>query len=269
MNITSYFDYRPFLRHLIHNLPQKGRGQIGKMARHLRIHSSLISQILSGQKDFSLEQANDLSQYLGLSPFETDYFLFLVQHSRAGTKALKNYFANKLKDLQAQSLDIKNRIPEDYKLTAKEYSVFYSSWLYSVVWLFTSVGSGQTIESVSQRFEISRTKASEILHFLVDVGLCVFEKDKYKMGPNQIHLERTSPFLSKHHSNWRVKAIQRCEDLDHEELMFTSPISISKKDFLALREGLVEFIKAAAERIEKSPAEELACLNLDFFFIKK
>ncbi len=47
------------------------------------------------------------------------------------------------------------------------------------------------------------------------------------------------------------------------------PISISKTSFEKLREEMVKFIKKFLEEVHACDPEELACLNLDFFWIKK
>ncbi len=269
MTIFEFTDERLFLREYIDNLPKNGRGEISKIAKHLGVHSSFISQILAGTKDFNIEQAQELANYLGLNSLETDYFILMVQISRAGTNNLKTYFRTKLNSLKNQSLEVAKRIPQDRKLTEYECSIFYSSWLYLAVWLQTSIDAGQSLESIANRFDIPRARISEILEFLISTQLVRIEKDLYVMGPQLIHLDRSSPFLVKHHINWRVKAIQRSEDLTSEEMMFTSPLSISRKNFAQLREQIMELIKNASNLVTKSPAEDLACLNLDLFWIKK
>lgn len=65
----------------------------------------------------------------------------------------------------------------------------------------------------------------------------------------------------------RLKAIERSENLASEELMFTSPFSISKKDFNYLREEILKLIKSTSLVIKDSPAEEVACLNFDLIWI--
>lgn len=52
---------------------------------------------------------------------------------------------------------------------------------------------------------------------------------------------------------------------EDRELFFTAPMSISKKDFARIRERLNAFIKEAVEIAKESQAEELCCLNIDFF----
>ena len=107
-----------------------------------------------------------------------------------------------------------------------------------------------------------------MMQFLTDTKLIIVEGPLYKMGPQRTHLESSSPLIQKHHSNWRLKALQRSDSLDPEELMYTSPVSLSREDFKIIREDLVLMIKKVLDRVHPSPAEEVACLNIDFFWVK-
>jgi hypothetical protein len=96
MSVFEFDNYRKFVRHAISTTPALGRGSVKKMATALRVHPSLISQVLSGSKDFTSEQANDIASFLNLNELETEYFLCLVDIERAGTSRLKTFLQNKL-----------------------------------------------------------------------------------------------------------------------------------------------------------------------------
>lgn len=268
MSIFNFKDYRPFLKDYIKKLPQNGRGQVNKIADFIGVNSTLVSQVLGGYKDFTIEQAHVLSEYLGLSEIETDYFLLLVQLERAGTKKLKDHFRKKINEVAEASLNLKNRVAVDRKLSDHERAVFYSSWLYSAVRLFCSLGDGKTIDEICDRFLLERSRGVEILQFLTETNLCVHEGAVYKLNAQKTHLEQGSPFLARHYSNWRVKAIQRSENLEKKELMFTAPFSVSKADFELLREDFLEAIQKLYKRVGDTDPEEVACVNVDLFWVK-
>jgi len=69
----------------------------------------------------------------------------------------------------------------------------------------------------------------------------------------------------KHHANWRFRAIQKMDQREDSEMFFSSPMSISKSDFQRIREVFAKSIQAALEICKASPAEEVVCLNIDFF----
>ncbi len=241
---------------------------MNRIAEQIGVHPTLVSQVLSGQRDFSVEQIYKLSTYLGLPALEADYFILLLQYERAGTSDLKSYYKGKIGHLKKESLKVSRRIKEHRSLSEYERSIFYSSRIYMAIWLFTSVSDGQTIESVSRKFAISRVQASEVLSFLKSVQLCKERDGVYQMSEQHIHLEYGSPFLARHHTHWRLQSLKRIDDLTEEELMFTSPFSISKKDFVKIREELLKLIQSTSPIIKDSPAEDIACMNLELFWIK-
>ena len=66
-----------------------------------------------------------------------------------------------------------------------------------------------------------------------------------------------------------MKAIQKMDFREKAELFFTGPMSISKKDFEGIREKLNLFLTELVETAKASPAEDLFCLNIDFFAVDK
>lgn len=269
MSIFEFNDYKLFLRSEIRRRPNSGRGEFSRLAEYLGINATMVSQIMTGSKDFTLEQAKKVSTYFALPKLETDYLLILVQVERAGTQDLKNYFREKRDELRRESQKISKRISSERVLTDLQRSIFYASHLYSAIHLFCSVDDGQDLESIIKKFDITRTRAQEILQFLISTGLCIQVNGLYKMGTQSTHVEKGSPFLIKHHSNWRIAAIQKSEDISDDEMMFTANISLSKKDFNKIRETLMQSIQEIANTVKDSPAEEIANLNIDLFWINK
>lgn len=96
MNVFKFENYKAFIRHMIATHPVLGRGGIKKIAEALRVHPSLISQVLSGLKDLTSEQGNELAIFFDLSELETEYFLCLIDIERAGTARLKSFLQAKL-----------------------------------------------------------------------------------------------------------------------------------------------------------------------------
>ena len=268
MIIFEFNDYRSFLKNYIETRPQKGRGVMTQMAAHLHVHSTLISLILSGKRHLTLEQACELIDFVDLTEEEGDYFLLLVEHERAGTAKLRRKIQSQIKKrkeaLSAVSAQIKNK----KILSEKDQSQFYSHWLYSGIRLFCSVSDqGQTLQAICTRFDISRSKALLILDFLTTTGLVVLQNNHYKMGPQKTYVGPESPFLVRHHANWRIQSLQKMGDVSAEEMMVTSPFSISRKDFIKIKSLLLDFIKESSSVIQQTEPEDIACFNLDLFWV--
>lgn len=268
--IFEFVNPTKYLKAYIAKLPKHGHGEARRMADHLGVSSTYISLVLSEQKQLSPEQAELLNEYLGHSELEAEYFFYLVQQDRAGTLKLKKFCQQKLDQLKTRSLQLSNRVLAKHEISEEEKSIFYSHPIYSAVHLYTSIGTkGKTQEEIANRFSLAKAKTSKILEFLFSAGLIIEKDGRYSMSTQSTHLESASPYLHKHHSNWRLRAIGASEELSDKELMYTVNVSLSEKDFESLREEMVDFIKKFLKQVHESPAEEIACLNLDWFWIRK
>ena len=136
--IFEFDDYRKFLNQFLLKLPKKGYGEARKIAAHLGVGSTFISQVFHGDKDLSLEQADLLADYIGLKNLERDYFFLLIEKERAGSKRIKQYWSEKLEELRKSSLKISNRVNPNRVLNDEEKSIFYSSAIYSCVHTYAS-----------------------------------------------------------------------------------------------------------------------------------
>ncbi len=266
MSIFRYVDYRLFLRSHFSQLPKKGRGKLLELSKHLRVHPTAVSQIFSGLKNFSDDQALEVCEFLDLLPVESRYFRLLVRIENANTQKLKKALLGELTDLRNEAKSAATRISYSRELTDTERAIFYSSWLFSAVRLYCGTSSsGKTAEEVVARFQISRKKGLKIIEFLVNSQLLIMENEKYKQGPQSTFVDRDSPFLVKHLANWRVRALQTVDQLSDDDLMYSGPFSISPEDFEHLRERLLKVIQEFTGVVKNSGSEELACLNVDLF----
>ena len=112
MSLFVYTDYRKFISQTIAEKPNKGRGEISKMANAIGVHQTLISLVLSGERDLSLEQGYALADYLGLTELESEYFSLLIQFSKAGTQRYKSAVKNKI-ELIYRSYPVLRKMAED------------------------------------------------------------------------------------------------------------------------------------------------------------
>jgi len=268
--IFEFGNYQKYLQEYLKRLPNQGHGEALKLAKYLGVSSTFVSHVLSGVRMLTPEQGELLSEYLGHSELEADYFFYLIQLERAGTQRLKKYCNLKLSEIKSKSLKLVNRVKAKRLLSDEEKSIFYSSPLYSAVHLYTSTGKGgRSLEEIMTRFELTRARASDIIRFLKDAGIVSEDEGKFHMGTQSTHVPQGSPHLLKHHANWRIKAIQASENLTENELMYTAQVSLSAKDFESIREDLAQTIKKILDKVHTSPADEIACFNLDWIWIKK
>lgn len=214
-----------------------------------------------------MEQSYAAAEYLQLTKVERNYFLLLVQRDRAGTKSLKKHFDEQIEELKMSLRALTNRLERHQVLSEEDRAIFYSSWLYSGIRLYCSLGDGKTLEEIIKHFNIGRKNALYILDFMVSRDLVLFANGHYKLGHQHTHLPKESPFNVRHHMNWRTKALQRHENMSAEEIAFTAPMSISRSDFQLIRDKIFACIQESIEVAKASEADDVAFLNIDWLWI--
>jgi uncharacterized protein (TIGR02147 family) len=261
-------DYRIYVRERLAALPNGGRGEYRKIAKHLKMHTTLVSQVFTGRKNLTSEQGQLLCDHLGLSSLESEYFLRLVDLHRAGTASLRSFLQKQLEKIKRQSLLVTNRIPTATELSSSEKAIFYSSWHYSAIRLLTDIPGFQDVSSIASRLGLSLARTSEILDFLVHHGLCRRQREKFILGPNNTHLSAESALVFRHHHNWRQRVLAHAEELAPHELMFTGPLTVSQENMTHIRNRLLELIGEISKTVKKSSSEQLAYLGIDWLEIQ-
>lgn len=267
MTIYTYVDYVDYLKDLIKSHPKNGRGLVAKIADQIQVNPTFVSQILGNYKDLNQEQAYLIAEFFGLTQKELEHFLLLVQFKKTGHFKLKKHLELKIAESKREGLKLKNSVQIKKQISEKDKTQFYSNWIYTAMQLYCSIGSGKSLDEISSYFEINRKKTISILQFLISINLLVEKNNIYSAGSNSTHLDSDSPHLSKHHTNWRIKALNKIEHITDTEMMFTAPLSISKNDLPKVREILSDSIKKISKLVNDSPSEELACLIIDYFKI--
>lgn len=265
MNVFEFRDYKVFLNHWIKEHPKGGRGQLKKMADYVGVSTTLISQVLKADKHFSMETAAEITEYIGLNNKETEYFLLLIEHQRAGAFKLKKILEKRLEREQSAGAQLKNRLKTDRQLSDDEKMQFYSSWMYSAIRILSAVPEMIDAKTISERLNIPLGLTSEIINFLLEKNLCVIENNKLTYGAYRTHIGKDSPFAVKHHQNWRLKGFQPMELRRDEDLFFTQPMALSKDAAEKIRLMLPGIIGQLHSIGGPSESEVVRCLNIDWF----
>jgi uncharacterized protein (TIGR02147 family) len=266
-NVFEFSEYRLYIRNWLEYSKGIKGFNLTKLAEVIQVHPTFLSHVLAGTKDLSLEQAALMSQHFSHTRLEQEYFFNVLQLNRAGTPLLKDILLKRKKEIENERNKLSSRFQKHKQLSDEQRAIFYSSWIYVAIWAATGISKGQTVSSIATMFSVTRTKAEEILSFLAQTGLCKEENDLFTPGEVHVHVPNESPFVVKHHTNWRIKAVQRMDNRESSELFFSAPMSLGKKEFEIIREKMNSVIKEVVEVVKNSEAEEVVCLNIDFFKI--
>lgn len=270
MRLTDFYDYSSYKRLLIDIMKMEvnhGYGQASRLAKALKVHSSLVSQILNGSKDFSPEQAINVAKFFSFTSKETEFFVLLLLFEKAGTAELRAFYQRQLESFRKSQQKIINRISGVTEIDDAALAFYYSDWSYMAVWLACSIDGLQSVKDIAKRLGMAQEETERILDFLVQMGICRLTKNGFEPTITKTHLPANSPLVQRHHINWRLKAIGRSTNVGDNELMFTAPMTLAKSDLPRIRSRILELIQDTSEMVKKSNPEELALLNIDFIII--
>ena len=265
LSIFEFVNYRKYLEAWIESLGARSYGTKGRIAGELGVSSSLISQVLKAEKTFTPDQTSDLTEFLGLNEIESDYLHLLVELDRAGGARYREKLQRKISLVQEQSRRIGQRVPRNKELTDEQRAIYYSSWLYTGIRNLTAVPGLNQAAEIAEHLHLEPSIVNRVLRFLLENGFCREENGQITYGPASTHVDKDSPFVNKHHQNWRFQAIQKMENKLDSDVFFSSPMSLSREAAEEIRRLLPNFIQSVMKITGPSSSEMAACLNIDWF----
>lgn len=267
---SSIYDYDDYKSWLISRLE---RGSRKALSDAIGCQMSHLSAVTNDDAHLSLEQAEGVARFLSLNNDETEFLLLLVQKNRAGTPSLKRVLDRQLNVFREKRKNLKERLAMSDQLATDQESLYYSSWQFGAVHVALSLPETNTPEIIGARLGISIGRVRDILDFLCLNGLAEIRGDKYHIGRSQVHLSKSSPFVARHHINWRLRAIASLEGaigsesrdtVSTSELHYSSVVTLSKKDFDRVHETVAAALSEALKIITSSPEEDAAILSIDW-----
>ncbi len=263
-SIFHFMDYKDYLNKYADSEPRGFKKRLSELSG---CQTAYISHVLNGHAHFSWEQAEAISNGIGHTNDEKEYFLLILNYSNAGTPSLKKFIKERLDKIRETHLSIKDRVKVKNSLSKEDQARYYSAWYFAAIHVMLTIPKFQSADAISHYLRIDLKIVSDVLDFLVSLGLAIRSGSKFKIGTSQIHLEKDSPLISKHHSNWRIAAINSFEKARENDLHFSSVFTISEKDFQKIREQLVEAIEKSVSIIKDSTEEATIAMTMDFFRI--
>ncbi len=265
MSIYQVDSYKVFFNDWVRKQPKKGHGEYRRLAMALSVSTTLISQVFNGQKEISLEMASEICDYLHLSEEESEYFILLVEFSKAGSFKLQTRLRKQIKERQEKAKKLENRMKKETVLDEASRQIYYSSWIYPALRLLVDIPQMSDVEKISERLQIPRNQLLKYLDFMVKNNLIVQKNSQLKIGPSSVYLPPSDPLANRNHQNWRNIAYQKMTLQNDENFFYTGLYALSEEVTDQLRKALPDFIEDILKKVRPSKSETTRCLNIDFF----
>jgi uncharacterized protein (TIGR02147 family) len=264
ISIYNYSDYKDYIRHQV-DVNKGVRGYQTLLAKAAGCARPYLSQVLNGGSHLSMEQLLGISELWKLKEDEIEFFMTLLQMSRAGTEKLRSLMKGKANRLKREKENLTSRFKKPGIDSVEAKALYYSSWSWAAVHILLTIPEYRTVESIFSRLQLPHDQVYEILNGLKGIGLIKKYKGEYKLTEMHIHLPKKSPFISIHHSHWRNKAIQDAATNNDASLHYTGVHSLSYEDYEKIKSILLDSIDKCHEVIRPSKEQELVAVNIDLF----
>ncbi len=266
MNKPQVFQFEDYKSALQTCLKDQAWGSVSKLAQAAGCQRSYLSRVLNQEIHLTLDQAFKLCQYWDLNESEQKYFLAMVEKDRASDPDYKNYLARQMDAIKGEFENLKNRVERPSIESAHTEWMYFSNWLPVALHLASSIPQLQSLEQLSQRFNLHPDLALQVMKNLEGGGFVQYlgnNKWKYKTGARHIPLD--SPLLRLHAQNWRLQALQAHSKKDPGEIHYTLVQSMSLKAAKEIKSRLSDVVAEVEKIAGPSKEEEIFSCTLDFF----
>ncbi|HLD98888.1 MAG TPA: TIGR02147 family protein [Bdellovibrionota bacterium] len=269
VSVFDFDNYREYMNKKIRQLPSQGHGARSRLAEKLRCHPGYVTQVMNGIAEFSLEQAALINDFLEHTEDEGEFFILLVQMTRAGNEHLRKYCRRRMQQIQKQRTVLKDRLNYQRTLSLEEQMKYYSAWYYAAIHMAPGISGISTPEKIARYLGLSLSTVISALDFLVSIGLLTVDGGNYSVGTGQLHLGNDSNLITKHHTNWRIESIKALDKESSDDLHYSSIVTLSHSDIPRVRETLLRAIDQVRAIVRPSQNEQMICYNLDLFKLNK
>ncbi len=215
-----------------------------------QIHPSYFSRAIKGDAALSQQQVFRIAGFLNLSDFETEYFFLLWNLSAAQSKVEKDFFQQKIRNIQNEKQKISDKIKA--KILADEdrqnqLQNYYSEAITAMIHMYLTIPAFQHHpDLLVKELGISNKKLDLELEKLKKLRLIEGQGKKIIRVEESIHLPENSPLAFSNHINWRIRTIHAIEKRElssenyHVSVVFSADAETKHKLKQLLRQTLLQ-----------------------------
>jgi uncharacterized protein (TIGR02147 family) len=265
-SVFQFKSYKSWLESLLNN--PSNRGLMSQISRQIDCQRSYLSRVLNTKLQLTPDYAYKISQALHLSGEEQEYFLLLVDWDRCQDPGLRQHLSARLQKMKSGYSEVRQKIQRPQSTQSIDEIQFFSAWYWAAIHLWCSSPGSHTIESVARKFSLDLATAGRVLDSLAEAQFLEKMGRGYKYKTGAMHIDRKSPLAHWNHANWRQKALQDAQSGVETGLHFTNLQTMTRTDFLKIRQLMLELIEKSERIARPSAPEELVAICLDAFILE-
>jgi uncharacterized protein (TIGR02147 family) len=258
-------DYRSYLKKLLVERIQKNPSySLRAFSTSIGVSSSMLSEVLKGEKKLSPGKAGVISSRLDLSVDEERYFIGLVQLEGARDVKQKEKILSRLQEL-APNRNIRDLSVDQFHTIA--------DWICaSGMALLTGYPNGLTASEIAARLSVSPFEATEAMDRWMRLDLLeIGDGNRYRrVSHDHLMMKSSSPdgALRKFHKSMLEKAITSLETQTPSEKFIGSETLAFDPEQLAEVSEVIESAVAKILKIAKTKKRKKEVYHLGFQFFR-
>ena len=268
-NIFEFTDYKEFLKELIvdKNAP---RGYQSSLATAAGCQPAYLSQVLSGKPQLSEDNGIRISQFLKMTPLQTEYFLNLIRLGRSNDESFRKFIMEKIGRDQREQLNISQNIESGDAMKPGFISSYTSDALVSLIHIMSFSENFRTLPQICARLDISESRALKVLKILESLDVIKIHDGVLTPQLQSTHVPTDSEFNRHFQIQRRLLAINSIQKCDlNQNIHYSSAFTVSEEDFQFLKSQIVSLISVLHKRIEASPSDDVYSICMDAFLVPK
>ncbi len=271
LNLFDYDCYKSFLKDWVLKHPNGSRGLYKKLSSDSNVPTVIISQTLSGKREFTLDQAFAVSEHIGVkSDNEWEYFKLLIEKEKVSNLVFKNKIQEKLKKMRAGFFKVASFSQDKRNLSNQFAKIYYSKVEYSLVRLAILIAGHEKNQMFKKLLNIGigKEKANECLHALINMGLVELKNDKYYPTSLMVHIDKSSDLFKLYKKNL-IDYLKTVLAKTHEEenIDYYSIAALDEQTSIQFKSDLLKLLKKYSNGIKKASSDEIHLLNIEYMRI--
>lgn len=251
-------------REIIELLLNKKSGARLRLSQHIGCQAAYLSRVMGHKADLSQDQILLVADFFKLDTDQTEYLVYTLLENRGGNAKSKKFFREKAQQIAERGLQLNKQLRAESKLSTEFEAAYYSSWIYSALHI-SLLNPKFDIKNFSEQNGLRWPDVLSALNKLEQIGLIMKKQNRWQVVHTNTHLGANSPWLSRHHINWRMKISEKMTREDLNGLHYTSIASCSKADRERVNQVLIEALQKCRDIIKKSSDEVSFYYGCDLF----
>lgn len=258
----DFDDYRKFLIALLKDKRRQNvRVSMRSVARDCGLSASYFSRVVRGLRKPEVNFVIKIARHLGFSMEETAYFLSLIEFSEAKGSEKRRL---------AQSL-FRHRQESREFLKDDRYQIFKDWHHGAILALVETKGFKGDPRWIARRISVDDSVVTPALERLVQFGFLIHDGTTYRRAttaPLETPHDLVSRTVTENHRQQLHRAGIGLMKLGPEKREFSNvTMAIHAKDLPKIKKQLRHFMDRLIIDFEKSPGDEVAQFNMQFYVV--